>query len=669
MNKTVTIIEQDQATPVDGGGPRELGPRLKDRPIVRIHLLGPMRATTYLGDNILPHGKRARAVLGYLCLAGGEHVSRTRLAGLLWDRVPDAAARTNLRQALRELSSAFGGLAKELIATSRDIVRLNIDACWVDALATMALDPSAHVDLQALCRGELLEDLDGASASFDRWLLGERTRITERLQAMLERELALAKPKSNASRGLTRALTDMRERAQAHRGSARRRDAWHETLEAEPPPNAGAPLEAGRTFTDSETRDDQLTVPAILPSKPSPAHSRDRLRVGVLPFLAHSSEKEENLAFSLSQEIAAALARFRWFDVIAPISLRPTASTRFVDEHQLRRMDLNYVVDGTISGNGKYIQISVRLMNLAEYARPVWSECFNLTICELHRLNELVTTRIVGRIDPVILSIEGQPKRRDRYGATGLLLLAIPLIFSMERKKYEAAGELISHALEIDPDNSMARAWAAHWHLFYVGQGWARDTKQTLAVVRDHALKAVRLDPDNAEALGIYAHCCAYGDKDFETALHFFDRSLRLNPSLAFVWAFSALTYCYVGDPDAALQRLERYRELAPIDPYFSLFENIFSIAYTFKGDYERAVLVGQRVARANPDFVAGYKPLIASLGHLGRRDDAKPYIAKLLALEPNFTVERFGQTYPFKKASDRRRYMQGLRLAGVPER
>src|ERR1051326_7672894 len=95
---------------------------LRDRPIVRIHLLGPMRATTYLGDNVLPHGKRARAVLGYLCLAAGEHVPRAELATLLWDRVSAAAARTNLRQALRELSSTFGDLAKEL---DRKSTRLN----------------------------------------------------------------------------------------------------------------------------------------------------------------------------------------------------------------------------------------------------------------------------------------------------------------------------------------------------------------------------------------------------------------------------------------------------------------------------------------------------------------------------------------------------------------
>jgi DNA-binding SARP family transcriptional activator/TolB-like protein len=674
MNKTVRIPKE--LTVVGGGRPDRLERPPRSRPIVRIHLLGPMRATTYLGDNVLPHGKRARAVLGYLCLAAGEHVPRAQVAGLLWDRVSDAAARTNLRQALRELSSTFGGLAKELIISGRDIVRLNVDACWIDALAALALDPAApdgpDVDLPALCRGELLEDLDGSSASFDRWLLGERTRMSERLQALLERELDRVGPNNRASRGLTRALADMRQRARALRDSAQRREAWQRTLRAEQPLHARGLLEAQSEFENSEDRDSQTTIPPSLqhqPSRPPSARRRERLRVGVLPFLANSSEKEESLAFSLSQEIAASLARFRWFDVIAPISLRPTPSRRFVDEHQLRRMDLDFVVDGTVSGNSRHFQISVRMMDLTDRAELVWSECFNLAVGELHQLNELATTRIVARIDPIILFIEGRPKRREHYGATGLLLLAIPLIFSMERSKYEEAGRLIGRALEIEPNNAMVAAWAAHWHLFYAGQGWAKNIERTFAITQDFALKAIKLDPDNAEALGIYAHICSIVNRDFDAALHYFDRSLRLNPSLAFIWALSAATYSYIGKPEIALQRLERYGELAPLDPYYSWFEHLYAIAYIFKGDYERAVIVGRRSSKANPDFVNGYKPLIASLGHLGRRDEAKPYVDKLLTLEPNFTVERFGQIYPFKKEQDRKRYMQGLRLAGIPER
>jgi adenylate cyclase len=284
-------------------------------------------------------------------------------------------------------------------------------------------------------------------------------------------------------------------------------------------------------------------------------------------------------------------------------------------------------------------------------------------------LDELVTTRIVGRIDPVILHIEGQPKRREHYGATGLLLRAIPMIFSMERNQYEEAGRLIQRALALEPDNARVEAWAAHWHLFYGGQGWAKDFDKTNEQVQQHALKAITLDPENAEALGIYAHSCSRVASDFDRALVFFDRALRLNPSLAFNWALSACTYSYVGEPDIALQRLQRYRALAPPDLYFSWFETLYTIAYTFKGDYERAVLVGRRAVEANPDLVNGYKPLIASLGHLRWRDEAQIYVRKLLSLEPNFTVAKFGLTYPNKKTSDRERYMEGLRLAGIAER
>jgi tetratricopeptide (TPR) repeat protein len=332
-------------------------------------------------------------------------------------------------------------------------------------------------------------------------------------------------------------------------------------------------------------------------------------------------------------------------------------------------MDLDYLVDGTVSRDGQDIEIGIRLLDLAEYARPIWSARFDLAHTGLHRLNELVTAHIVRRVDPVIPFIEGLPDRRGHYAASGVLLRALPMMFSMDREKFKKAGQLIQKATEIDPGNSTLAAWAAYWHHFNVGMGWTRHTKQAFATVQGYALRAIKLDPENAEALGVYGHYCSLVHKDFDTALHCFNRSLRLNPNSAFTWGLSGSTYSYIGEPEIALQHLDRYHDLAPLDPHISWFEILYLIAYVFKGDYERAVTVGQRAVKAIPDFVNGYKPLIASLGHLGRRDEAKPYVDRLLALEPNFTVERFGQVYPIKKTSDRRRYMEGLRLAGIPAR
>jgi DNA-binding SARP family transcriptional activator/TolB-like protein len=665
------------------------------KPILRIHVLGSMRATTFLGDNVLPRGKKARAILGFLCIAAGRPVTRARLAAMLWDRVRDSQARTSFRQALRELSASFGAFANEVILGDRDSVRIDSDLCWIDALAVLSPEPSPlnrlRSDLAALCSGELLEELDGASTTFDQWLLAERTRFSGQLRALLEDELkavdrsqvdatqraavaqrliAYDATHERASRVLMRALADLGDRAQAVREYQRCRAALKGTLDVEPSPEtqtlyAHIRSQTARRDTDSGTDTSPASNGSRLTGR---APARSRLRVGVLSFHAPGVLVDRNLAASLSQEIAAALARFRWFDVIAPSVSASGRSALARGRARLRQKDLDYVVDGNLRKTGAKLQISVRLLDLAQDAQPVWSDRFELAVGQLHLLDELVTARIVGRVDPVILFIEGQPRRRERYGATGLLLRAIPLMFSMQEEKFHEAGDLISQALEMDPEDAMAAAWAAHWQVFYVGQGWASDTAQALATAQQHALRAIRLDPDNAEALGIYAHVCAFLDKDFDSALYYFDRSLRLNPNLGYVWALRAVTYCYIGMPDIALTQMERYHDLAPFDPYFSFFEGVSALAYLLKRDYERAASVGRRMVKAHPGFINSYKTLISALGYLGRSADAKPYIDKLMTLEPGFCIERFAKVYPLKKPADRDLYMKGLRLAGAPE-
>jgi DNA-binding SARP family transcriptional activator len=672
-------------------------PRLRNEaqpPLVRIHLLGAMSATSYLGNDVLPRGRRARAILGMLCLDPGVRHPRGRLATMLWERVPDHQARASFRQAFREIMVGLGKLGDEVITVDREIIQLNAAPCWIDARAVLAAETSPQralrSDLAQLCKGELLEGLDGLSNAFDQWLLGERTRFNERLRSLLETELKQAQGSNpdaseraeiarrliafeptheGASRILMRALADMGERAQAMREYARCRETLRQTVDVEPSAETSALYEAIRMFSGREEKEAAPPPVAVRkkPLKPqeAPAEERNRLRIGVLPFLATRGANDESLAFSLSQEIASGLARFRWFDVIPPMALRQRLPAAFVTEVPVQRNELDYVLDGAISSSGENSHISVRLLDLRRYATPVWSDRFDLSTGDLHTFDEIIT-RIVGRIDPVILFIEG--RRRESFGATGLLLRAIALIYSMEREKYEEAGRLLDRAVEMEPDNAKVAAWAAHWYVFYVGQGWTQNVAQSFIAAQEHALRAIKADPDNAEALGIYAHICAFFHKDFDSALHYFDIALRLNPNLAFNWAFSSGTYCYIGEPEEALRRLARYRELAPFDPFYFWFENFFTVAYMFKGDYEEAVRVGRRAVKANPEFSNGYKPLIAAMGQLGLIEEAKPYVAKLMELEPKFTIKGFVKIYPIKKEADRERYMEGLRRAGVPE-
>jgi len=417
-------------------------------------------------------------------------------------------------------------------------------------------------------------------------------------------------------------------------------------------------------FTDSEDRSKATTRA----DRPRGSDERDRFHVGVLPFLSSRGPADEDLAFSISQDVAAALARYRRFDVAPPRSFADQSGAAIVFDEGPQFQDLDYVVEGVVSRTGGRVQVSMRLLDLDECARTIWSERVALTAGKSRGWSRLAT-RIVGGIDPIVLFFDRQPQRRKRDGAMGLVCLAIPSMFGMERRKYEEAGRLINRALEIEPDNAMAAAWAAFWQVLYFGQGWTQDFVRASAIAQTRARRAIALKPDDAEVLAICGHVNSFLGRDYDAALHLFDRAQRLDPGLEFSWLWSALTYCYVGRPGSALDQLERYRALASVNPAHPLTGSICSVAYTFAGEYEKAVETGRTIVKTNPAFVNGYKPLIASLGHLGRAEEAKPYVDKLLALEPNFTVERFGQVYPIKYDSDREHYMKGLRLAGVPER
>jgi len=667
----------DKVVSIELGRVPRTAKRSVRQPLAQIHILGAMRAVSWSGQNLLPRGRRARALLGYLCLHPGESVTRSHLAALLWDRVADAQAATSFRQALRELSQAMGPLAQELIGGERNSVSLDASFCWIDAHEVLASAwPSSSGDIATHAPGELLEGLDGISVSFDQWLLIARTHFTGRLRERLEAELKAAAGRGaeeraamarrvidfdptheGASRSLMRALLEMGERAQALHEYERCRDAVRASLDVEPSAETRALYQALRTVS-SASASPAAVPPSDNPPPQLPGRGASRLRVMVRPFqpLVPSLESP---AVLLSQEVAAGLARFRWFDVTAPSSYR--------DSSLLPQNQAEYVVEGHLSGGGQRVQVSVRLLDIASSSQLVWSDRFDVSASELDELNERVVGPVAARIEPVILFIEGQKRKGHPRDADSLVLKAIPLMYSMERDKYEFAGKLIAEALKADDGNANVLAWAAYWQVWYVGQGWAADPAQALVTAEDRAVRAIRLDPENAEALGIYGHICAFLNKDFEAAMHYFDRALQLNPNLAFIWALSAPTCCYIGQPDLALRRLDRYRELAPADPMFSLWEYFYAIAHFFKRDYERAVVIGRRAAKANPDFVNGYKPLIAALGHLGQAEEAAPYIARLLRLEPNFTVASFGSVYPFLRQSDRDHYMEGLLLAGAP--
>jgi tetratricopeptide (TPR) repeat protein len=182
------------------------------------------------------------------------------------------------------------------------------------------------------------------------------------------------------------------------------------------------------------------------------------------------------------------------------------------------------------------------------------------------------------------------------------------------------------------------------------------------------AERAIVLDPFDARALTIAGHVRAFLHRRLREAASLHERALSLNPNLAMAWALSAITCAYMGDPEEAERRNNRYKRLSPFDPHAFFFDGFFTVIHVLKRDYEAAVAAGRAVTQMNPSLSAGFKPYLAALGHLGRKQEANPALHRLIEIEPDFTIERFLASSPLEREADRRNLAEGLRLAGVPE-
>src|SRR5262245_65851621 len=113
----------------------------------------------------------------------------------------------------------------------------------------------------------------------------------------------------------------------------------------------------------------------------SSAPRRERgLRVSVLPFLAG---EDEELAFAVSQGIATELEQFCWFDVVSPSSLSDRGVAVDTIDRSRRPKSVDYLLEGAIYRDGKHAHLTLRLLDLDECARSVWSEGLVLPVSKL----------------------------------------------------------------------------------------------------------------------------------------------------------------------------------------------------------------------------------------------------------------------------------------------
>ncbi len=85
---------------------------------------------------------------------------------------------------------------------------------------------------------------------------------------------------------------------------------------------------------------------------------------------------------------------------------------------------------------------------------------------------------------------------------------------------------------------------------------------------------------------------------------------------------------------------------------------------YFHLGRYEDALAAIERITSSD----LAHKLSAAVYAHLGRLDEARFEAEELIKITPNFSITEWARTEPYTDPDGLRRYVDGLRKAGLPE-
>src|SRR5690349_18312691 len=131
-----------------------------------------------------------------------------------------------------------------------------------------------------------------------------------------------------------------------------------------------------------------------------------RPSVAVLPFDNLSGEADkEYFVDGITEDIIAALSRFRWFFVIA-------RNAAFTFKHRTpaevaQALAVRYVLAGSVRKSGNRIRLSAELVD-ARRATTLWADRYDFEFGELFSVQDRITEQVVGALEPELLKSESR---------------------------------------------------------------------------------------------------------------------------------------------------------------------------------------------------------------------------------------------------------------------
>ena len=362
----------------------------------------------------------------------------------------------------------------------------------------------------------------------------------------------------------------------------------------------------------------------------------DKPSIAVLAFTNLSGDiDQEYFADGISEDIITALSRYRHLFVIARNSSF-TYKGRAVDVKQVgQQLGVRYVLEGSVRKAGNRIRIAAQLID-ASSGHHVWAERYDRDLVDIFSVQDEITERVAGAIEPEVLKIEaGRTASRTatNLSAWDLVRQGTWHFHQVTPAGHSQARELFRKAIKLDPKLPDGHIWLARVSAGLVAYGWSENPPKCLDEGLRAAQTAVQIDERNPYSHYALAIISAYSDT-LEQATRAAEEAVEISPSFALGYFVLGMSRLFAGHPSEAIAAYERGLRLNPYDPQNFVWFYLLALSFYFSGQTDNALLTAIRSTGIRSTWLPGAEMLALCYVTLGRMDEARACVKKMGTLE-----------------------------------
>ncbi len=389
-----------------------------------------------------------------------------------------------------------------------------------------------------------------------------------------------------------------------------------------------------------------------------------RASIAVLPFASLGADSGgDYFADGLTEDIIAALGRFRDLSVIARAAVFAYKGKTPSPAEVGRDLKVGYVVDGSIRRSAERLRVSVSLTDTARSAL-LWSEKYDVEPKDVFAVQDQITRRISGALAARVTSLElarSAAKPPANLEAYDLVLQGRALTAHLTRADNAKARGLFERAIELDPKYAPAYIGLGRVDIRAVSDGWTANPSEALERAEGLARKAIALDELDPDAHALLGNAALYFG-EYDRALDEAKRAIDLNGSDAQSYSVLMDTLLFRGDLEGAISAGETLVQFQPDLPGVAAFH--LAVGYVLADRGGDAVRVLEHALDRNPGYVYANVMLAAAYAAAGRQQEAERQAEAVRQRFPGRSPEEFGSL--LRDPNQREKLAGALKKAGL---